>query len=244
VRFLVLDEGAGRGESLLAHPLRARNRTLGALLVTGRPGAFDATSHRVLEILANQAAATLSVIQLMERHKGLAARDGLTGLYNRRSFDELLALAVAREERRPQGTFALLMLDLDHFKKLNDTFGHPAGDAALKHAAQTVTQRIRKNDLLARYGGEEFTVILDGADLAKAGELAERVRDALAKGQIVFEGARLGVTASIGLAVWPGDGRDGATLLAAADRALYAAKQAGRNRVVAASSLAAPAPSF
>ncbi|HSD27193.1 MAG TPA: sensor domain-containing diguanylate cyclase, partial [Vicinamibacteria bacterium] len=138
VRFLVLDEGSARGESLLAHPLRARNRTLGAILVTGRPGAFDATSHRVLEILANQAAATLSVIQLKERHKALAARDGLTGLYNRRSFDELLAQAVAREERKPQGGFALLMLDLDHFKKLNDTFGHPAGDAALRHAAQTL----------------------------------------------------------------------------------------------------------
>jgi diguanylate cyclase (GGDEF)-like protein len=243
VRFLVLDEGAGRGESLLAHPLRARNRTLGALLVTGRPGAFDATSHRVLEILANQAAATLSVIHLMERHKGLAARDGLTGLYNRRSFDELLAQVVAREERRPQGGFALLMVDLDHFKKLNDTFGHPAGDAALKHAAQTLSQRIRKNDLLARYGGEEFTVILDGADLAKAGELAERVRAALEKGQLVFEGARLAVTASIGLAVWPGDGRDGGTLLAAADRALYAAKQSGRNRVVAAGSLTEVTPS-
>ena len=244
VRFLVLDEGSARGESLLAHPLRARNRTLGAILVTGRPGSFDATSHRVLEILANQAAATLSVIQLKERHKALAARDGLTGLYNRRSFDELLAQAVAREERKPQGAFALLMLDLDHFKKLNDTFGHPAGDAALRHAAQTLGRRLRKNDVLARYGGEEFAVILDGADLAKAGELAERVREALQKGQIVFEGARLSVTASFGLAVWPGDGREPAAILAAADRALYAAKQAGRNRVATAATVpAAPTPS-
>jgi diguanylate cyclase (GGDEF)-like protein len=150
---------------------------------------------------------------------------------------------VAREERRSGGSFALLMVDLDHFKKLNDTFGHPAGDAALKHAALTLRESIRKNDLVARYGGEEFTVILDGADLVKAGELAERVRTALAKGQIVFEGARLAVTASIGLAVWPGDGREAAALLAAADRALYAAKQAGRNRVVSAGSLAAAAPS-
>jgi diguanylate cyclase (GGDEF)-like protein len=243
VRFLVLDEGAGRGESLLAHPLRARNRTLGALLVTGRPGAFDATSHRVLEILANQAAATLSVIQLKERHKELAARDGLTGLYNRRSFDELLAQVVAREERRPQGGFALVMLDLDHFKKLNDTFGHLAGDAALKHAAITLGRRLRKNDVLARYGGEEFTAILDGADLAKAGELAERLRESLEKGQVIFEGARLAVTASLGLAVWPGDGREPEALLAAADRALYAAKQGGRNRVMSAGRPAEATPS-
>jgi diguanylate cyclase (GGDEF)-like protein len=243
VRFLVLDEGAARSESLLAHPLRARNRTLGALLLTGRPGAFDATSHRVLEILANQAAATLSVIQLKERHKALAARDGLTGLYNRRSFDELLAQAVAREERSPRGGFALLMLDLDHFKKLNDTYGHPAGDAALRHAAQTLGLGLRKNDVIARYGGEEFAVILDGADLRQAGELAERVRDALARGGLVFEGARISVTASFGLALWPGDGREPPALLAAADRALYAAKQAGRNRVVTASAAAPAAPS-
>ncbi len=93
-------------------------------------GSFDAASQRVLAILANQAAATLSLIRDKERQKELAVRDGLTGLYNRRAFDELLVQAVAREDRQG-GRFALLLLDLDHFKKLNDTYGHPAGDAAL-----------------------------------------------------------------------------------------------------------------
>jgi diguanylate cyclase (GGDEF)-like protein len=234
--ILVLDEESGRDESLLAFPLKARNRTLGALVLTGRRGAFDATVHRVLGILANQAAAALSTIQLVERVKELAVRDGLTDLYNRREFNRLLAQAIAREERQG-GRFSLLLLDVDHFKKLNDTYGHPAGDAALKHAARIVEGHLRKGDLSARYGGEEFVAILPGADEAGAVQLAERVRKALQKGQIVFEGARIGVTASFGVAVWPGDGKAAETLLAAADRALYAAKQGGRNRVSAASSV-------
>ncbi|HEV8253757.1 MAG TPA: sensor domain-containing diguanylate cyclase [Vicinamibacteria bacterium] len=237
--ILVLDEGWGRAESLLAVPLKARNRTLGALVLTGRRGAFDAAAHRVLGLLANQAAAALSTIGLLERIKELAVRDGLTGLYNRRAFSDLLGQAIAREERQ-SGRFALLLLDLDHFKKLNDTFGHPAGDAALRCAAQVLDRLVRKGDQSARYGGEEFAVILPGADEAGALKLAERVREALEKEQPVFEGARLAVTASLGAAVWPQDGADGEALLAAADRALYAAKEAGRNRTVAASSLAAP----
>lgn len=238
--FLVLDEGTGRAESLLAFPLRARDGALGAFLLTGRRGAFNTAAKRVLGILANQAAAALSTIQLMERIRDMAVRDGLTGLYNRRAFGDLLAQARAREERQG-GRFAVLLLDIDYFKRLNDTFGHPAGDAALRNAAQTLERHLRKGDQAARYGGEEFAAILPGADEQGALHLAERVRGAIERGQIVFEGARLSVTASFGAAVWPSDGKDAEALLAAADRALYAAKAAGRNRVVAASSLPQPA---
>ena len=234
---LVLDEGPGRVESLLTVPLRARNRTLGALVLAGRRGAFDSASQRVLAILANQAGATLSLIRDKEQQKELAVRDGLTGLYNRRAFDELLATAVAREDRQG-GRFGLLILDLDHFKKLNDTYGHPAGDAALKSAAEVLRHHLRKGDQAARYGGEEFVAILPGTDEAGAQHLAERVREAVEKNRLVFEGARLSLTASFGLAMWPRDGKDPDALLASADRALYAAKQAGRNRVTAASALA------
>jgi len=237
--ILVLDEGWGRAESLLAVPLKARNRTLGALVLTGRRGAFDAAAHRVLGLLANQAAAALSTIGLLERIKELAVRDGLTGLYNRRAFSDLLVQAIAREERQG-GRFALLLLDLDHFKKLNDTFGHPAGDAALRCAAQVLDRHLRKGDQSARYGGEEFVVVLPGADEAGALKLAERVRQAIENERLIFEGARLAVTASVGAAVWPRDGADATALLTAADRALYAAKEAGRNRTVAASSLGSP----
>ena len=241
---LVLDEGPGRVESLLTVPLRARNRTLGALVLAGRRGAFDSASQRVLAILANQAGATLSLIRDKEQQKELAVRDGLTGLYNRRAFNELLATAVAREDRQG-GRLGLLILDLDHFKKLNDTYGHPAGDAALKSAAEVLKHHLRKGDQAARYGGEEFVVILPGTDEGGAQHLAERVREAVEKNRLVFEGAKLSLTASFGLAVWPGDGKDPEALLASADRALYAAKQGGRNRVTAASALtpAAPLPS-
>jgi diguanylate cyclase (GGDEF)-like protein len=234
---LVLDEGAGRGESLLAVPLRASGHTLGALLLTGKRGAFDATANRVIGILANQAAATLLVIQAKEQATELAVRDGLTELYNRRELNELLLQAVGRAERE-QGRFAVLLLDIDHFKKLNDTFGHPAGDEVLRRVGKVLGKPLlRPGDQAARYGGEEFAVILPSTDLAGAETTAERVRAAIEKASVVFEGARLSVTASVGVAVWGSDGNDGDSILSAADRALYAAKQAGRNRVVAASTL-------
>jgi diguanylate cyclase (GGDEF)-like protein len=234
--ILVLDEGSARAESLLAIPLRGRNRNLGALVLAGPRGAFTASAARVLGILANQAAATLSVIHLKEWHKELAEHDALTGLFNRRAFDDHLARAIAREDRQG-GRFALLLLDIDHFKKLNDTYGHPAGDAALAGVARLLDRLLRKGDLAARYGGEEFVAILPGSEEAGALRMAERVRQALEKERLVFSGARLALTASFGAAVWPADGREPAALLAAADRALYAAKMAGRNRVAAASQL-------
>jgi diguanylate cyclase (GGDEF)-like protein len=239
--ILVLDEGPARAQSLLALPLRTRDRNLGAVIFTGRRGAFDASAARVLGVIANQAAASLAVIRLKERHERLAARDGLTQLYNRRAFDERLAKARAREERQG-GRFAVLLLDIDHFKKLNDTFGHPAGDAALKHTARVLETHLREGDEAARYGGEEFAVILSGADAAAALPLAERVRAAIEKSHLVFEGARLAVTVSVGIAAWPDDGKDLEALLAVADRALYAAKQGGRNRVASAARPAVAGP--
>jgi diguanylate cyclase (GGDEF)-like protein len=194
----------------------------------------------VLEILANQAAATLSLIKDREQQRQLAVRDGLTGLYNRRAFNELLVTAIANEDRREGGTLGLLILDLDHFKTLNDTYGHPAGDAALRSAARLLGQHLRKGDQAARFGGEEFVVILPGLDETKSVQAAERLRSAIEKHRFVFEGARIPLAASFGVAVWPAQGRDPEALLSAADRSLYAAKQAGRNRVVSASS--APAP--
>jgi diguanylate cyclase (GGDEF)-like protein len=239
---LVLDEGGARAESLLAVPLRARNRTLGALVLTGPQGAFDASSRRVLEILANQAGATLSLIKDREQQRQLAVRDGLTGLYNRRAFNELLVSAIANEDRRDGGRLGLVLLDIDHFKKLNDTYGHPAGDAALRSLSRLLQQHLRKGDQAARYGGEEFVIILPGGDEERSTHAAERLREALAKHRFVHEGARIPLSASLGVAIWPADGKDPQSLLAAADRALYAAKQGGRNRVVVAKSLAPAAP--
>ncbi|MGE0452189.1 MAG: diguanylate cyclase [Vicinamibacteria bacterium] len=262
--LLALDEPGGVAQSLLAVPLKvgpgyggpgpgaeeeaappdslagvpaAPVRLIGALMLTGARGAFDAPARRILELLANQAAATLHLLQLKERERRQAAQDGLTGLDNRRSFDDELRRACARQDRQG-GHFALLLLDLDHFKKLNDTYGHPAGDAALRHTARVLMRSIRGADMAARYGGEEFVVVLSATAEAGASKAAEKIRRALEKEQIVFEGARIRLTASIGLAVWPEHGDSPEAMVAAADRALYAAKQGGRNRVVAAAAAA------
>ena len=241
--ILVLDEGSGRAESILAVALRSSNEVLGAIVLTGKRGAFDSTGQRVLTVLANQAAGALRVGQLLQQAKDTALRDGLTGLYNRRAFDEHLKQAIGREGRQEGGKFALLLLDIDHFKKLNDTYGHPAGDAALRHTASLLHGHLRSADQDARFGGEEFAVIVAGAGEAGASNMAERIRHGIEKGQVIFDGARLAVTVSIGVAVWPRDGASGPELVVSADRALYAAKQAGRNRVVvAAPGVAPPVP--
>ena len=231
--ILVLDEGSGRAESILAVALRSRNEVLGAIVLTGRKGGFDSTGQRVLTILANQAAGALRVGQLIQQANDTAMRDGLTGLYNRRAFDKHLEENIGREGRI-SGRFALVLLDIDHFKKLNDTFGHPAGDATLRHISKVMAAHLRAADQAARFGGEEFALILPGTEETGALQLAERVRAAIEKSHLVFDAARLAVTVSLGVAVWPRDGEPKADLIAAADRALYAAKQAGRNRVMVA----------
>jgi len=236
--ILVLDEGGVRAESLLALALRTQQKTIGALILTGKRGTFDSATQRVLAIVANQAAGALHAGQMIDHARDVASHDGLTSLYNRRAFNDLLDRAVAREDRQG-GHFALLLLDIDRFKMLNDTYGHPAGDAALRHTAQLLTHQLRKSDLAARFGGEEFAVLLASTEHTGAQHLAEKVRAEIENGRLVYDGARLGVTVSIGVAVWPVDGRDPEALVAAADRALYAAKENGRNRVVAASAVAA-----
>ena len=181
----------------------------------------------MLEILANQAAATIQLIKDKEQQRQLAVRDGLTGLYNRRAFGELLVAAIANEDRRPGGSLGLVILDLDHFKKLNDTYGHPAGDAALRSLARLLDQHLRKGDQAARYGGEEFVVILPGLDAERSFGAAERLRGALEKHRFVFEGARIPLSASLGVAVWPGGrARAGAAPGRRRPRALR--RQAGR----------------
>jgi diguanylate cyclase (GGDEF)-like protein len=159
-----------------------------------------------------------------------AATDPLTGVLNRRALDRLMQ----RETERCDATgapSAVLALDLDHFKAINDTHGHAAGDAALRAFAQRIRGHLRQSDQLARLGGEEFIVLLPGAPLSKAMEIAERLRSAVAESPLVAT-PRVAVTVSIGVASRAA-GETGPGLLARADEALYAAKHAGRNRVIA-----------
>ncbi len=167
-----------------------------------------------------------------ESHE-LATLDSLTGVYNRRTFKELAEPLLSRA-RRTRGPVSLLMLDIDHFKRVNDTHGHLAGDEVLTGFAAVVRDCLRKEDLLARYGGEEFVVLLPGTEQAAAAALAERMRERVAHAQLHAGNAEVRITLSVGVA-----GESGAQLpsldvmLGRADQALYAAKAAGRNRVIA-----------
>ncbi|MDF9616402.1 sensor domain-containing diguanylate cyclase [Pseudomonas entomophila] len=168
--------------------------------------------------------------QQLER---LAMNDALTGLANRRRFDETLALE-ARRAQRDDTSLALLMVDIDHFKRYNDTYGHPAGDACLQRVAQVLAACIRRpTDLLARYGGEEMAVILPNTDSVGAAVVAQQMLARLALEAIVHQGSPFArVTVSIGVVSVPGPALDGwQSLLGSADQALYRAKEAGRNRL-------------
>jgi len=159
-----------------------------------------------------------------------ATTDSLTGLANRWTFDEELALEWRRAERVGD-PLALILLDIDNFKTINDTHGHQAGDEVLRKVGEVLAASVRQVDLAARYGGEEFAVIVPETDLGGAIDLAERLREALESEEIELQnGTHLSVTASFGAAV-KGDLPAGEKLVAAADELLYEAKRAGKNRV-------------
>ena len=159
-----------------------------------------------------------------------SAEDALTGLPNRRAFEEALAREVARA-RRVRAPLGLVALDVDHFKRVNDTHGHAAGDAVLREVAARIAAAARAGDLVARIGGEEFAALLGGADLSAAAEAAERIRARVREAPVaVAAGLALAVTVSAGVAALE-PGEDGAALLARADARLYEAKRAGRDRV-------------
>jgi diguanylate cyclase (GGDEF)-like protein len=166
------------------------------------------------------------------RMETMATTDGLTGLVNHRTFQERLSEMLARAERS-SGHHALILTDIDHFKKVNDTYGHPVGDQVLKGVAQVVRDCVRKVDLAARYGGEEFAIVLESTDREGAKLLAERIRQEVQKQVFSSEKGNFSVTLSLGIAVYPEDGNEKPVLIHNADQSLYHAKHGGRNRAVA-----------
>ncbi len=163
--------------------------------------------------------------------------DGLTQAFNRKHWEECLAKEFSRA-RRYKHDLALLMLDLDHFKLLNDTFGHQGGDLVLIETAKKIDKLLRMGDLFGRYGGEEFAVILPNTDLEGAEEVAERIRQSIAKNTIDYNQKTISVTASIGVAIIDSNDTRYEDLISNADLALYQAKAAGRNRVCLAKEVA------
>jgi diguanylate cyclase (GGDEF)-like protein len=214
---------------------------LGVITVARGSKRFTGAERDVFLYLIGQAAASIENVALHEQVSEQAVTDDLTGLANKRAFGEQADKEVARAERFGH-PLSLLMLDIDDFKQVNDTYGHLQGDEVLRRVAAILEDESRGVDEPARYGGEEFVVALPETDAAGAFELAERVRSRIESEQIPFldgDGQRqadrgrraLRVTASVGVASMPDSGHDLETLIAAADAALYAAKRAGKNRV-------------
>nr|WP_255457778.1 GGDEF domain-containing protein [Rhodanobacter sp. K2T2] len=172
--------------------------------------------------------------EILQQELRLLARiDPLTGVSNRLAINEATTLMLAHSARYRQ-PLGVLMLDADHFKSVNDRFGHNGGDKVLRSLVFSIRATLRDSDLIGRVGGEEFVVLSPGADLAGAMLLAERVRSTVEKTPLVIDGQSLALTVSVGVAVAAINDRDGAALLQRADAALYEAKRAGRNRVKAA----------
>jgi diguanylate cyclase (GGDEF)-like protein len=177
---------------------------------------------------------TVALVAAWNRAHHLSMRDPLTGLYNRRYLEETMGRELPRARRLGESV-GVIVIDIDHFKRLNDTFGHDAGDFVLERTGELLRAATRNSDIACRFGGEEFAVILPGATLLVARNRAEAIRAALESLKIEFEGTPLGpLTVSAGVASMPPHGQDWAYTLQQADRALYTAKQAGRTRVVAA----------
>lgn len=189
----------------------------------------DESTMQLLEIFAHVTSSALENARATEDLRRRAVTDGLTGLYNHRHFQEALAVEVERAARYGLN-FTLLMMDLDHFKTVNDRFGHPHGDVALQQVAAVLEQNARASDFVARYGGEEFVMLLPGTKVKQAGSLAERIAHEVR--EIVLDVPNPPpLSISIGMADYPDCGRDRESLIAAADAALLFAKRSGRDMV-------------
>jgi len=222
-------------------PLLAQGENLGVLtIVSTDTGSAWSNSwprlRRLSATFADHLALALANLRLRDTLQIQSIRDPITGLFNRRYLEESLEREVARAERR-KASLGVIMLDLDHFKVFNDTFGHRAGDAALGALGRLLRTLVRAEDIPCRYGGEEFAVIMPDATLEQVSIRAEQIREALAAVDLRHADRDLGsVTLSAGVAAFPEHGKSLEELVLAADRALYQAKHEGRNRVVVAAS--------
>jgi diguanylate cyclase (GGDEF)-like protein len=235
--------GQERIRSFLGLPVRHQEGLVGVwVLAAEQPGRFDAEDLEILSVVAAQAAILISNAVLHQTVERMAVTDGLTGLYNHRRFQEQLAHELDRRDRH-QEPLSLLLLDIDHFKKINDTYGHPFGDRVLRTLAAELGRLARRVDFVARYGGEEFAIILVNTDRRGCRASAQRVLKAVRALRIPHEGKSFAFTLSVGTATCPDDATSREELVRCADRALYAAKDGGRNRAAACAGPGeAPAP--
>lgn len=225
-------------QATLCIPLIAQGEAMGIfhlqsnVLVANEQAAFSQTQQQLALAMADTIALALANLKLRTSLLHQSIRDPLTGLFNRRYLEETLEREVHRAARL-QRSVAVIMLDIDHFKRFNDTFGHEAGDIVLKALGNFLKNQIRGGDFACRYGGEEFTLIFPEMPLAQMLQRAERLREGVKELHVHYQGRELdAITISLGIAIYPEHGITGKTLLQAADAALYDAKHKGRDRVV------------
>jgi diguanylate cyclase (GGDEF)-like protein len=219
-------------KSHLTLPLTVEGEILGCLsLNSDQPNAFDAQDLQFLSVIGYQMAATLKHFQRFSSIKNIAIYDTLTGLYNRRYFEE--RLGVDAQKSFYSGTpLSLVMVDIDHFKKINDTFGHTEGDQVLYKISSLLKTSVRKKDTVARYGGEEFILILPEAGLEESFVIAERIRRQVENTSFEVGQAQVNLTLSMGISNFPSHrAKSKEDLVKMADQALYDAKRGGRNKV-------------
>ena len=196
-----------------------------------KPAAFSADDLRTVDLFATMTSLTLENIEFYQTVNDLATHDALTKLFTHKAFQNRLADEILRAGRS-QAPLSVVMCDVDHFKKYNDTYGHQAGDFLLQRVAQILSDHARPVDFVARYGGEEFTIILPGVAHAQAIEFANRIRVKVMEEPFMFQGQLTRVTQSYGVSTFPEDATTASQLVRAADERLYKAKEGGRNQVV------------
>ncbi len=218
-------------KAAIVAPLVLKNQVLGALsLESDHAGAFNENDLRLLVSFAATATAAIHNANLHSEVQKLAITDSLTGLYNRRGFYELGQREVERS-RRYRRPLVAIMMDIDHFKFINDFYGHPAGDQVLQAVAKRCGENLRRIDILGRFGGDEFTFLLPETDMFIASGVAERVRQCVANRPVMTEATPVNVSVSLGIARATATTPDLDVLISRADSAMYTAKKEGRNRV-------------
>lgn len=227
----------GDVRSMMIIPMLYENTLLGMLvMISDKKNFLDPFQVDMLKVMCNQAATSLANARLHTEIQQMATTDGLTGLFNHRLFQEKLSEELRRLNRFSEPV-SLLLADIDYFKKVNDSYGHPVGDSVLRDVSEIIRETVREVDIPARYGGEEFAVILPGADTDGAKIIAERLRKAVMGRSFSSDDVVFKVTLSIGISTSPADAKEKEGLIEKADQALYSAKHNGRNQSVTWSSV-------
>lgn len=219
-------------KSVVYMPFYAEKKLLGVIMISGlKEDLFNEKHIDSLKLLSNQIAITMEKVHLYEEVQAMSINDGLTGLTVHRHFQEKLELELKRTERYG-GRLSVVMADIDFFKKINDTYGHLAGDFILKTIALIFKNHTVASDIVARYGGEEFVIVFPDTEKDIAHMKAVKIRKDIESYNFVFNGQQIKVTMSMGVAGYPEDGTMRRSLIEKADKALYKAKEEGRNRVI------------